>query len=166
MKIKVYFDYLCPYCYRGQANFDKLLEKHPDWEPEWVPCEAHPRPEPARVHSDIAIMGCAYLQEHGGDINLYNHLVFAANFEEGKNIEDTALLAEFGARCGADAAAMKQAIEDKRYQGVVDANNRLTWETQGFEAVPSYSVGEAATGSAGGVLISPEAIERFVEAHG
>ena len=84
MKLEIFFDYICPYCYRGQDNLDAMLKKYPRLEILWRPCEAHPRPEPARVHSDVAIEGMYFLQEAGGDVDRYNHLVYEAHYELGR----------------------------------------------------------------------------------
>ena len=32
MKLDVYFDYACPYCYRGHQNLLELLKRHPEVE--------------------------------------------------------------------------------------------------------------------------------------
>lgn len=74
-KLEVYFDYTCPYCYKGLQELSLLLKKYPDTKVEYIPCEAHPRPEPAPIHSDLAAQVGCYLQERGLDIAKYNDLV-------------------------------------------------------------------------------------------
>ena len=63
MTLEVFFDYACPYCQLGHQNLLALLPRHPGLEILWRPCEAHPRPEPARIHSDLAIQGMYLVQE-------------------------------------------------------------------------------------------------------
>ena len=31
MKLEVFFDYICPYCYRGQDNLEAMLKNIPGW---------------------------------------------------------------------------------------------------------------------------------------
>lgn len=162
MKVEVFFDYVCPYCYRGHRNLLKLLPKHPGTEIVWRPCEAHPRPEPAQVHSDLAIQGMYAAQELGGDLWKYQELAYAAHFEQGKNLSDAAVLCELAEGCGADRAAFRKALEDRRYAGRVEENNRLAWETLNLEAVPSYCCGKSLLGSRGGVLVPLEELDRFL----
>ena len=43
LKIKVYSDYVCPFCFLGKDQFDKAMEGK-DVEVEWMPYELRPRP--------------------------------------------------------------------------------------------------------------------------
>ena len=77
-KIKVFYDYTCPYCYKGLRELQDILPDYKNVEIDWSPCEAHPRPEPAGVHSDLAAQVGFYIAENGFDIKKYNNLVFEA----------------------------------------------------------------------------------------
>ena len=46
-KIKVFYDYTCPYCYKGLRELQDILPDYKNVEIDWSPCEAHPRPETA-----------------------------------------------------------------------------------------------------------------------
>ena len=63
MKLELFFDYICPYCYRGHRMFLELLPLYPGLEVVWRPCESHPRPENTYRHSDMAIQGMRYAWE-------------------------------------------------------------------------------------------------------
>ena len=43
-KIKVFYDYTCPFCYKGIGELQDILPDYKSVEVEWSPCEAHPRP--------------------------------------------------------------------------------------------------------------------------
>jgi predicted DsbA family dithiol-disulfide isomerase len=43
LKIKVYSDYVCPFCFLGKDQFEKAIEGK-DVEVEWMPFELRPRP--------------------------------------------------------------------------------------------------------------------------
>ena len=62
MKLELFFDYICPYCYRGHRMFLELLPLYPGLQVVWRPCESHPRPENTYRHSDMAIQGMYYLE--------------------------------------------------------------------------------------------------------
>ena len=91
-KIKVFYDYTCPFCYKGIGELQDILPDYKSVEVEWSPCEAHPRPEPARVHSDLAAQVGFYIAENGFNIKKYNNLVFEAHFENQQRIDDKELL--------------------------------------------------------------------------
>ena len=161
-RVEVYFDYLCPYCYQGHKNLKKLLPSHPDVEIVWMPCEAHPRPETAKIYSDIANMGMFFLRDSGGDLGRYNDLVYSAHFEKGLRIDDIEVLASIAEECGADPNVFKAALNSGRYATEAVEANRRAWGEKGWEAVPSYSCGEKEIGSRGGILVPPEALNQFL----
>ena len=163
MKLEVFFDYICPYCYRGQDNLEAMLKKYPRLEILWRPCEAHPRPEPARVHSDVAIEGMYFLQEAGGDVDRYNHLVYEAHYELGQNIADPALLAKIGGKCGANAGEMEKALREHWYKEKVVQGNQLAWGEKKLEAVPSYCAGDRVLGSGDGFMVPRDDLDHFLK---
>ena len=161
-RVEVYFDYLCPYCYRGHKNLKDLMPAHPDVEIVWMPCEAHPRPEVSKIYSDVANMGMFFLRDSGGDVDIYNDLAYEAHFEKGLRIDDVEVLASIAGECGADTTAFKKALCDGRYAAEAVEANRRAWGGKGWEAVPSYACGEKTIGSRGGILVPPEELGRFL----
>lgn len=162
-KLEVFFDYVCPYCRRGITEFMDLLPSYPDLSVKWISCEAHPRPEFARVHSDLAIQTQLFLQDNGGDLAAFNRLVYKAHFEERKRIDDPDVLASLAASCGADANEVRAALAENRYAKQVEENNRLAWDVLGLEAVPSYRFGDRILGSENGILVSGDALRTFLD---
>lgn len=162
-ELEVFFDYVCPYCRRGIIEFMDMLPEFPDLRIKWVSCEAHPRPEFARVHSDLAIQALLFLEAQGGDLIKFNRLVYQAHFAERRRIDDVRVLAELAAVCGADPAALTAALTENRYAKQVEANNRLVWEELGLEAVPSYRYGDKIIGSGNGQLVSNDELRAFLK---
>ena len=162
-KIEVYFDYLCPYCYKGHKNLKELLPSHPDVEVVWMPCEAHPRPEVSKIYSDVAMMGFFFLRDNGGDLDRYNDTVYEAHFENHLAIDDCDLLASIAKECGVSEDAFRAALSDGRYSEEVLAYNRLAWGDRGWEAVPSYAAEDGRTvGSQGGILVPYGVLDEFL----
>lgn len=161
-RLEVYFDYLCPYCYKGHQNLYELLRRHPEVELVWRPCEANPRPEEAEVHSDLAIAGFYYLQDIGGDTDAYNELIYAAKYDHGQRLDDLFNLCGLAEMCGADWDAFEKAIRSEEYAARVRAANEYAWGTLGWSAVPSYVCGTRGIGSEPGVLVTLEELEDFL----
>lgn len=138
MKLELFFDYICPYCYRGHRMFLELLPLYPGLEVIWRPCESHPRPENAYRHSDLAIQGMYYLEDHGGDLPAYHQLVYEAHFKRGLDISDPSVLSCLAAACGAEDAAFKRSLAQNQYARRLEEGNRYAWETLRLDAVPSY----------------------------
>ena len=161
-KLEVYFDYTCPYCYKGLKELAKLREKY-DIDIDWFPCEAHPRPEFAPVHSDLATQTLIFIKENNLNASKFNDLVYNAHFEEGKKIDDIKLLSEFAALCGADKEEVYKLLSENKYADKVIANNNLVWEDLAFEAVPSYRKDNKIAFSSGGKLVDIKEVENLIK---
>ena len=133
-KIKVFYDYTCPFCYKGLKELGDILPDYKTVEIEWSPCEAHPRPEPARVHSDLAAQVGFYLAENGLNIKKYNDSVLAE--AAGAKREDILAL-----------------LNENRNAKKVEDSNIEVWQTLEIQAVPSYVYGDKMAASGGGLLV-------------
>ena len=163
-QLEVYFDYLCPYCYRGHANLKELLKEFPEIEVIWKPCEAHPRPEVCRVYTDVANMGMFFVRDNGGDVVRYTEAVYAAGLDRGERVDDPDVLAPIAAESGVDPEAFRAALADGRYREEALEANRVAWGEMGWEAVPSYASGDRKIGSRGGILVPKEELRAFLAA--
>lgn len=45
-KLIIYSDFICPFCYIGKVNAERLVEKNPNIELEWREFELHPEGQP------------------------------------------------------------------------------------------------------------------------
>lgn len=162
MKLEVFFDYICPFCYRGHKNLLNLKARYPQLEVIWRPCESHPRPEWAPIHSDMAIQGMYFIRDHQGDLWHYHDLAFGAVFERQKDISNLDQLAAMSAECGVDPDAFKAALSENRYGKEVEDGNRCAWGEHGLTAVPSYLSGSHFIGSQNGVLVTEKELDEFI----
>lgn len=139
MKLEIYYDYLCEFCERGHRVWVQVLPRFPEITPVWCPCEAHPREyEPNYgAHSDLAAQGLYYVAEHGKDAAAYNAALFAAAWQRGESLEDTAVLARYAADAGCDTAAFADALRSGAYAPQVRAANERAWGALALPAVPS-----------------------------
>ena len=162
-KLEVFFDYACPYCYRGHKNLLSLIPKYPQIEIIWRPCEAHPEPEPSLIHSNKAIQGMYYILEHHGALWKYHELAYEAVFDKRLDISSPDVLSGLAARCGVDPVDFRNRIDSDYYRGQLEEGNRYAWETNRLAAVPSYRSGTAFIGSKDGILVPKEKLEAFME---
>ncbi|RHB39276.1 hypothetical protein DW886_23795 [Enterocloster aldenensis] len=163
VKLELFFDYACPYCYRGHKTLLKLLEHYPQVELAWRPCEAHPRPEPSPVHSDKAIQGMYYIQEHKGDLWRYHALVYEAVFDKRLDISSLKVLVQLASRCQVNPADFQKSISTGRYMKQLEEGKRYAWETNGLDAVPSYRSGKHFIGSKDGFLVPEKQLVYFLD---
>ena len=152
-KIKVFYDYTCPFCYKGIGELQDILPDYKSVEVEWSPCEAHPRPEPASVHSDLAAQVGFYISENGLNIKKYNNLVFEAHFEKQQRIDDKELLADLAEQAGAKREDVLELLAANKNAKKVEDSNIEVWDTLGIPAVPSYVYGDTVAASGGGLLV-------------
>lgn len=162
-KLEVFYDFLCPYCCQGVTELMDMLENHPALSIQWVPCEAHPRPEFAPQHSDLAAAALLAVVAEGGNPVTFNRLVYRAVYTERIRIDNPRVLTELAARAGADAQKVRAALDTGRYAKEVAANNELVWDKLGFEAVPSYRMNGQTLGSGSGVVVEKPALCAFLD---
>lgn len=153
-KVKVFYDYTCPYCYKGLKDLADILPDYSNVKVEWSPCEAHPRPEPARVHSDLAAQAGFFVAENGFDIRKYNDLVYEAHFEKHQRIDDVNLLADCATEAGANRDDVIALLNENGNAKRVEDSNVEVWETLEIPAVPAYVYNEKIAASGGGILVA------------
>lgn len=89
-------------------------------------------------HSRLALEGAKFAEDHGL-VNEYHDAVFAAQFQEQKNINDSNVLTEIAVQIGLDAEAFQKALVTRTYEQAVlqdvEEAHRL-----GINTVPCYIV--------------------------
>jgi len=161
MKLQFFFDYACPYCYKGYQDLLNLLAITPDLEIEWIPCEAHPRPETHGLHSDYCARGMYQAAAQGADLIKYHDIMYQACILDHVNIEDLEVIADL-VRDLIDRDAFYEALQNGMYQDKLDANNHKTWNTEGFPAVPSLKAEERTLPAVPGIGLTLDQMKRFL----
>ena len=149
--LTVYFDYTCPYCYRGIMNLIEMLPDFPELSVSWISCEAHPYPETPFMHSDLASQAMLITAELGGDLIAFHQKIFHAHFIEHQRIDAPSILADMAA------------LETGQYRQAVLDNNTLVWGTLKFEAVPCYQSKSRLLASREDVMISRNQLKDFLD---
>ncbi len=196
VKLEVFFDYTCPFCYLGLHELNQLLPDYPELRPVWRPCELNPPPAPKSSrwddsapwlvalrprleeaglpiqrplasgnYSSLAIQGLFGVEEQGASVPRYNDAVYAAVFQDGKDIESVDVLAECAALAKADADAFRKALDSQAHRERRLALSQYGWAENALEAVPSFRLGDAWLYAAYGAGVLRHQLHEFLQKH-
>jgi predicted DsbA family dithiol-disulfide isomerase len=186
VRLHVWSDYACPFCYLELPVLDRVQEEYGDRVAvEWHAFELRPEPIPTLVpdgrylqttwrrsvypmaaergmllrlpplqpRSRMAHEAAAYARdEHRFDA--MHRAIFAAFFEDGRDVGSVDVLAGIGERVGLDAVELRRALEQDRYTGWV-WDERALADQLGIEGVPAIvAVGPGDNLDSGGIGVS------------
>ena len=111
-------------------------------------------------HSRLALEGSKFAEAHGL-VNEYHDAVFAAQFQEQKNINDINVLTELAVQIGLDQEEFRKALLTRKYEQAVLRDVEEAHQL-GIQSVPCYIVnGRALYGAQ-----SYETLERLLQGKG
>ena len=138
------------------------FELHPEAPPEGIPRDAYfGRARSEQMHShmqsiatsvgltmksrDVIInsrraLGAAEFARENGKFDEMHRALFKAHWEGTGRLEDVDDLVRIGAGVGLDADELRAAIQDGRYEDVID-ENRHAAESAGINAIPAHIFG-------------------------
>jgi predicted DsbA family dithiol-disulfide isomerase len=138
------------------------FELHPEAPPEGIPRDAYfgrARSEQVRTHlagiaaevgltmeqRDVIInsrraLGAAEFAREQGKFDEMHHALFKAHWAKTGRLEDVDDLVQIGAEAGLDADELRSAIEENRYDAVIDENRRVATSV-GIDAIPAHIFG-------------------------
>lgn len=114
---------------RGHVNVDRMAEGY------GVTFNWHEKSE----HSRKALEGAKFAEEQGKSQE-YHGIVFKAQFQDGKNINDIDTLTDLVAEIGLDPAGFKKAVESGRYEDDV-LRDHAEAQSLGITGIPCFVVG-------------------------
>jgi predicted DsbA family dithiol-disulfide isomerase len=163
-KLEVFFDYTCPYCYRGHIDFMEVLPAFPAADIVWRPVEAHPRLEEPhhKPYVDLAVQGAFFVRAKGGDELAYHERVYRANFVEKQAIDEIGVLAKYAGELGYDALEFENALRSGTYVKEQLAANDHAYEECKVWAVPTFVCGDKRLDAMEGVGVTKEEIEALL----
>jgi predicted DsbA family dithiol-disulfide isomerase len=83
------------------------------------------------ANSHLALEASEFAREQGG-FDAYHHALFAAYFEQGRDLGDVDVLCEIARSAGVDDQGLRQALSDGRYAELID---RVTREARADEVL-------------------------------
>jgi predicted DsbA family dithiol-disulfide isomerase len=138
------------------------FELHPEAPPEGIPRDAYfGRARSLQVHSylqqvaaevglkmqtrDVIInsrraLGAAEFGRENGKFEQMHHALFKAHWEQTARLEDVEDLVRVGVEVGLDAGELRTAIEQGRYEDVIDENRQIA-TSAGINAIPAHVFG-------------------------
>lgn len=162
MKLEIYFDYACPYCIKGYQLLTEILPKYPDLVVEWLPCEAHPRPERHGLHSDLCARGMYIAAETLDDLSVYHEKIFNTIHHNHIDIENPEIVAST-VKNFLDPDHFLKLLSEGKYISELNANNQDAWFTHQFSAVPSLVMNGEKLVSVENIGLSRQAIIDFID---
>jgi len=163
MRLEVFFDYACPYCWKGHQLLLELLPSYQQIEVIWRPCESHPRPERYGVHSDLLIQGMYYAAENGVGLLAYHERAYELIWKRRVNVENAVTLADSFSDM-LDADGLLQALINGKYQSVQQDANDYAFERSGVWVVPAYRMDGRRLDSIEDVYITRAQLNAFLRA--
>ena len=91
------------------------------------------------INSRRALAAAEFAREQG-KFDEMHHALFKAHWERTGRLEDVDDLVRIGAGVGLDAGALREAIEDGRYDPLIDENRRVA-TSAGIDAIPAHVFG-------------------------
>ena len=138
------------------------FELHPEAPPEGIPRDAYfGRARSLQVHSylqqvahevglemqprDVIInsrraLGAAEFARELGKFEEMHHALFKAHWQQTGKLEDVDDLVRIGTEVGLDAQELRSAIEEGRYEDVIDENRQIA-TSAGINAIPAHVFG-------------------------
>jgi predicted DsbA family dithiol-disulfide isomerase len=138
------------------------FELHPEAPPEGIPRDAYfGRARSLQVHSylqqvaqqvglemqprDVIInsrraLGAAEFAREHGKYEEMHHALFKAHWQQTGKLEDVNDLVRIGTEVGLDAEELRRAIEEGRYEDVIDENRQIA-TSAGINAIPAHVFG-------------------------
>jgi predicted DsbA family dithiol-disulfide isomerase len=91
------------------------------------------------INSRRALAAAEFAREHGR-FEAMHHALFDAHWELTGRLENVDDLVAIGASVGLDRESLRKAIEDERYEAVIDETRREA-ESMGINAIPAHVFG-------------------------
>jgi predicted DsbA family dithiol-disulfide isomerase len=160
-KMQIFYDYECPFCKRGYEYLLECMGDYAGIDIEWLPVEAHPRPENHPPHTDLCVQSYYAAEELGLDMPAFHKRMYQAVSVERRDVEKIEVLVDIVGDL-ADAAAFRGILESNKYAGRVLENNDLAYERSGVWAVPAFRIGDRKLDAVEGVGITKEQLRTFL----
>ena len=161
-RLLFFFDYECPYCKTGYEYLMEQIGDYPDIELEWIPVEAHPRPDNSYPHTDLACQSYYIACELGADMKAFHIAMYQAIAMEKQNAEKPEVLCRI-LKGIVDTGKFRTILGSGKYAKQVDKNNELAYEKSGVWYVPAFRMNGKKLDAKGGLGISPGELRKFLK---
>lgn len=162
-ELEVFFDYACPYCYKGHYILKELLKEFGDIKVIWRPVEAHPRPERYGKHSDLAIAAYKHAAHNGADTDLFHEKMYDAFHKDSVNVEDAEELSKYLDGV-VDVMGLKESLLTGENIPFVNESNNYAYDKSDVWVVPAYRMGGRRLDVKENVGVNKDMLREFLSA--
>lgn len=164
-QVEVFYDYICPFCYRGLKYIDDIKDDFPNIEFIYRPSEAHPSNGDDIIFDDAINKGIAlllnqdeieyqtpvspiprsykamqaynYIKENKGDFNKYNNNIYQAVFVKQKDIELITEILECAQDCDVDLVKLEDELNNTNYESKRTQDLEYAYISKKVEYIPT-----------------------------
>ena len=137
-KVEMFFDYSCPFCFRGFRFLTELLPDYPHVEMVWRPLEIHPRPDDDfGKHSDLCLRTLFFAVEKDVDLMAFHKKMFSLYHYEKINVEDIDTLAEALTEF-LDADELRRILKSGKYEQELKDACEYAFKKTGIWIIPAF----------------------------
>lgn len=164
-QVEVFFDYICPFCYRGLNDLMSIQDDYPDLDFIYRPSKVHFENSETPVQdssmdrvlkvflneadleynkpfnpisdTNLAFKAMNYLQEHHGKVDLYNYNIYKAHFVDQKNIADINIILDCASSCGIEVEKLKEFLTNEDYSRRHQEDLEYAYLEKKIEFVPT-----------------------------
>ncbi len=155
-RLEVFFDYGCPFCFRGHKYLTELLPDYPHMQVEWRPCEVNPG------RFDLCIQGMFYARDAGADLPAYHARMYDLKLRQRADTGNAAVLAAAVSDL-LYAEAFRAALESGRYRQTLREANDYAYQRSGVWAVPAYRMGDRRLDAVMGLGVTKARLQAFLD---
>ena len=137
-KLEVFFDYNCPYCYKGHLSLLGFVKDKPDLEIVWHPSEISSfKDRSGKNGTDLSLQGMFFAAENNADMWKYHSRIYELKFDREANTHNIdAFVKELGDIL--DPASLKEALVSGKYKKRLMESNQFAFSKTGVHVVPTY----------------------------
>ena len=137
-KLEVFFDYNCPYCYKGHLSLLGFVKDKPDLEIVWHPCEiSFFKDRSSKSGADLSLQGMFFAAENDVDLWKYHSRVYELKFDREVNTRDIHAFVR-GLEDILDSDSLRKSLESGKYSERLKASNQFSFIQTGVHVVPTY----------------------------
>ena len=163
-KMQFFYDYECPFCWKGFGYLMDKVINHQEIEIEFLPIESHPLPEDHPPHTNLACQSYYAAKELGADMDAFHAAMFQAVAIERRNVEKPEVLCEILTGI-VDSGKFRAIIESGKYAKQIDDNMDFAYEKSGVWFVPAFRMEGKKLDAQGGIGITPNELQNFLGQH-
>lgn len=183
-QVEVFFDYVCPFCYRGLKYIEEIKDDFPNIEFIYRPSEANPSDDYEIVYDDeinrhladlliqdnieyqipvspipsskLAMQAFNYIKDNKGDINKFTNNMYQAMFVEQKNIGNKDVILTCAKDTNIDLIKLEDELDNVNYDKKRQLDLEYAYISNNIEYIPTLIFKDKRLNASAGVGYSKQ----------